>query len=94
MIKRINNADSFSQPSLIIFTKGADIFGHDCTYIYNNVCRTYLFQMDVFVNDSLVPLWVLSLLNILYPSLVLSTVRLLYGDRIQGAITLDYGFQM
>ncbi len=25
----INNADSFSQPSLIIFTKGADIFGHD-----------------------------------------------------------------
>ncbi len=28
-IKRINNADSFSQPSLIIFTKGADIFGHD-----------------------------------------------------------------
>ncbi len=30
----INNADSFSQPSLIIFTKGADIFGHDCMYIY------------------------------------------------------------
>ncbi len=25
----INNADSFSQSSLIIFTKGADIFGHD-----------------------------------------------------------------
>ncbi len=33
-IKRINNADSFSQPSLIIFTKVADIFGHDCIYIY------------------------------------------------------------
>ncbi len=33
-IKRINNADSFSQPSLNIFTKGADIFGHDCIYIY------------------------------------------------------------
>ncbi len=35
-IKRINNADKFSQPSLIIFTysliiftKGAGIFGHD-----------------------------------------------------------------
>ncbi len=28
-IKRINNADYFTQP-LIIFTKGADIFGHDC----------------------------------------------------------------
>ncbi len=24
----------FSQPSLIIFTKVADIFGHDCIYIY------------------------------------------------------------
>ncbi len=33
-IKRINNADSFSQPSLIIFTKVADIFGHDCINIY------------------------------------------------------------
>ncbi len=29
-IKRINNADSFSQHSFIIFIKGADIFGHDC----------------------------------------------------------------
>ncbi len=30
----INNADQFSQPSLVRFTKdvtkGADIFGHDC----------------------------------------------------------------
>ncbi len=26
----INSADTFLQPSLIIFTKGADIFGHDC----------------------------------------------------------------
>ncbi len=30
----INNADTFSQPSLIIFTKGANIFAHNCTYIY------------------------------------------------------------
>ncbi len=30
-IKRINIADSFAQLSLIIFTKGAIIFGHDCT---------------------------------------------------------------
>ncbi len=29
----INNADLFSQPSWIIFTKGADIFGHDCINI-------------------------------------------------------------
>ncbi len=26
----MNNADSFSQPSLIIFTKGAYIFDYDC----------------------------------------------------------------
>ncbi len=32
-IKTINNADSFSQPSLIIVTKGANIFGHDCIYL-------------------------------------------------------------
>ncbi len=32
-IKRMNNADTFSQPSLIIFTKGADIFGHDCVCV-------------------------------------------------------------
>ncbi len=31
----INNADSFSQPSLIIFTKGADILAMIvCMYIY------------------------------------------------------------
>ncbi len=30
----INNADYYSQPSLIIFTKGADIFGHDYIYIH------------------------------------------------------------
>ncbi len=29
-IKRINNSDAFSQASLIIFTKGDNIFGHDC----------------------------------------------------------------
>ncbi len=29
--KRINNANIFPQPSLIRFTKGADILGHDCT---------------------------------------------------------------
>ncbi len=35
-IKRINNADQFSQPTLIIFTKGANIFGYDCIYIYTH----------------------------------------------------------
>ncbi len=33
-IKRINNAGLFSEPSLIIFTKGANNSDHDCVYIY------------------------------------------------------------
>lgn len=44
-------------------------------YIFNNECRTYLLQKDVFINNGLVPLWVLSFLDIFSPSLVLSTVR-------------------
>ncbi len=36
-IKRINNADTFSQPTLIIFTKGANIFGYDCIYIHIHI---------------------------------------------------------
>ncbi len=31
-IKRINNADLFSQPTLVIFTKGANISGGHCTF--------------------------------------------------------------
>ncbi len=31
-IKRINNADLFSQPPLLIFIKGANISGGHCTY--------------------------------------------------------------
>ncbi len=33
-IKRINNADLFSQPPLLIFIKGANISGGHCIYIY------------------------------------------------------------
>ncbi len=32
-IKRINNADLFSQPPLLIFTKGANINGGHCIYV-------------------------------------------------------------
>ncbi len=32
--KRINNADLFSQPPLVIFTKGANISGGHYIYIY------------------------------------------------------------
>ncbi len=37
-IKRINNADLFSQPPLLIFIKGANISGGHCIYIYVCVC--------------------------------------------------------
>ncbi len=32
-IKRINNADLFSQPPLLIFIKGANISGGHCIYV-------------------------------------------------------------
>ncbi len=44
-IYRINNADTCSQPSLIIFIKGADIFGHGCIYIY-----IYIY---IYISDNL-----------------------------------------
>ncbi len=37
-IKRINNADLFSQPPLLIFIKGAIISGGHCVYMYNEPC--------------------------------------------------------
>ncbi len=40
-IKRINNADLFSQPPLVIFTKGANISGGHCILFYNT--RHYIF---------------------------------------------------
>ncbi len=39
-IKRINNADLFSQPPLLIFTKGANISGGHCTYGEQQQCST------------------------------------------------------
>ncbi len=45
-IKRINNADSFSQPSVIMFTKGADIFGNDC--IAEKKLKVYYFYIKHF----------------------------------------------
>ncbi len=46
-IKRINNADLFSQPPLLIFIKGANISGGHCIYIfyYLLIC---LFSKDAF----------------------------------------------
>ncbi len=40
------NADTFSQPSLIIFTKGADILGHD--YIYNEWIYIFMVSSVIF----------------------------------------------
>ncbi len=52
--QRINNADSFSQPPLIIFTKGADIFGHD-TYIHVCICFIYLCTYFYFLHFNFFP---------------------------------------
>ncbi len=53
--KMINNADYFSQPSLIIFTKGADIFGHDCIpYIYIPKLLFTCFTTPCHYNTSIV----------------------------------------
>ncbi len=40
-IKRINNADLFSQLPLLIFIKGANISGGHCIYIYIMVSQVY-----------------------------------------------------
>ncbi len=45
--KRINNAGLFSEPSLIIFTKGANNSDHDCIYIYT-VCMCAYVYSQVF----------------------------------------------
>ncbi len=42
--KRINNADLFSQPPLLIFIKGANISGGHCIYTDQNYKRnTFVF---------------------------------------------------
>ncbi len=41
-IKRINNADLFSQPPLLIFIKGANISGGHCKYKNKTLWKSYL----------------------------------------------------
>ncbi len=43
-IKRINNADLFSQPPLLIFTKGANISGGHCIYTCVCVCTPHTYN--------------------------------------------------
>ncbi len=45
-IKRINNADLFSQPPLLIFIKGANISGGHCIYIFT---FTFMHLADAFI---------------------------------------------
>ncbi len=42
-IKRINNADLFSQPPLFIFIKGANISGGHCIHIYTHTHILYIY---------------------------------------------------
>ncbi len=45
-IKRINNADLFSQPPLLIFIKGANISGGHCIYITKKSIISSAFSED------------------------------------------------
>ncbi len=58
-IKRINNADLFSQPPLLIFIKGANISGGHCTSITTSfhpmVSLTFHFQFHIF--DMMHSIW-------------------------------------
>ncbi len=49
-IKRIKNADLFSQPPLVIFTKGANISGGHCISHF----RKHLYNVPDAVNTSLI----------------------------------------
>ncbi len=51
-IKRINNADLFSQLPLLIFIKGANISGGHCIYIYIYIYSTYLNPMICLMGSS------------------------------------------
>ncbi len=54
-IKRINNADLFSQLPLLIFIKGANISGGHCIYIYIKWCvcvSVYLGRVSLFPQEN------------------------------------------
>ncbi len=48
-IKRINNADLFSQPPLLIFIKGANISGGHCTWKYMEIFSKYILYVCIFI---------------------------------------------
>ncbi len=55
-IKRINNADLFSQPPLLIFTKGANISGGHCIlYVY--MCVYIYIYIYFTVNNMHLSVW-------------------------------------
>ncbi len=70
-IKRINNADLFSQPPLVIFTKGANISGGHCIYLsfYRSIIQFIILQFCHFIHPSII---VLSIVLSIYRSVCLS----------------------
>ncbi len=53
-IKRINNTDLFSQPPLIIFSKGMNNFEHNCIYVHTHThIYYYYFCSMVLLDDKL-----------------------------------------
>jgi len=58
-------------------------------YANANEFVVHLFQVDIFVDDSLVPLWVQSLLNVFGPSFVFSTTIRQHTTRGHNEVQLD-----
>ncbi len=52
-IKRINNADLFSQPPLVIFTKGANISGGHCIYYFFYILYIIYTHIYIYINHFL-----------------------------------------
>ncbi len=53
-IKRIDNADLFSQPPLLIFIKGANISGGHCKYVYIYI-YIYIYVTFMLIEKTLTP---------------------------------------
>ncbi len=86
-IKRINNADLFSQPPLLIFTNGANISGGHCIHMYNiKYCTnffigiyfpiTYLSRYNLLLSVSLSLIHIHSRVSFCLPEMDLHSVVL------------------
>ncbi len=92
-IKRINNADLFSQPPLLIFIKGADISGGHCIwFVYMNILWSGALSAShtcaclyIFILPSLYPhLFSRAYINFKNPEDII-----IFRDRFDGYVFID-----